>query len=196
MKGFNCGRLLIHAVFATAVLSGCGSASPSQPEKRDLPESQEPAPEPGPAAPANTDDYLASEGEAVTEFNPAQLAALQATLNTEKMTMTDGGYDITPDVAAATVYGMEFRIPTDRKARWGLIDLKKDGATKAMIATHRIGPAGTTYAIRHYDCAKHLVRYVATGETIAEMRRSTADETMSEIVDRSMAYYLGRLACT
>lgn len=138
---------------------------------------------------------LVEEGVAVTEFSPQQNSALHVTMTVEKMDLNGGGYDITPGVAAAPLAGKEFRIPSDTKARWGLIDIKQD-PSGSMIFTHRVGPSGTTYSIRQYNCVSQRVRYVSTGETIAEMRTSKADAQMSEIQPRSIAYYLGRLACT
>lgn len=138
---------------------------------------------------------LVEEGVAVTEFSPQQNSALHVTMTVEKMDPNGGVYDITPGVAAAPLAGKEFRIPSDTKARWGLIDIKQD-PSGSMIFTHRVGPSGTTYSIRQYNCVSERVRYVSTGETIAEMRTSKADAQMSEIQPRSIAYYLGRLACT
>lgn len=138
---------------------------------------------------------LVEEGVAVTEFSPQQNSALHVTMTVEKMDPNGDGYDITPSVAAAPLAGKEFRIPSDMKARWGLIDIKQD-PSGSMIFTHRVGPSGTTYSIRQYNCVSKRVRYVSTGETISEMRTSKADATMSEIQPRSIAYYLGRLACT
>lgn len=138
---------------------------------------------------------LQEEGVAVTEFSPEQSSALYVTMTVEKMEPNGDGYDITPGVAAAPLAGKEFRIPSDTKARWGLIDIKQD-PSGSMIFTHRVGPSGTTYSIRQYNCVSQRVRYVSTGETIAEMRTSKADAQMSEIQPRSIAYYLGRLACT
>jgi len=138
---------------------------------------------------------LEEEGVTVTEFSPQQSSALYVTMTVEKMDPNGDGYDITPGVAAAPLAGKEFRIPSDTKARWGLIDIKQD-PSGSMIFTHRVGPSGTTYSIRQYNCVSQRVRYVSTGETIAEMRTSKADAQMSDIQPRSIAYYLGRLACT
>lgn len=148
------------------------------------------------SAPLQGPAELAAEGVSVTKFTAAQESALYVTMSIEGMEVGSDRYDITPAVAAAALAGMEFRIPSDTKARWGLIDITQKDADSNFIFTHRIGPSGVTYSMRHYDCDTHKVRYLATGETITEMRASKADEKMSEIVPRSIAYYLGRLACT
>lgn len=139
---------------------------------------------------------LAAEGVSVTKFTEAQKSALYVTMSIEEMEVRGDRYDITPAVAAAALAGMEFRIPSDTKARWGLIDITQKAADSNFIFTHRIGPSGVTYSMRHYDCGTHKVRYLATGETINEMRASKADAKMSDIVPGSITYYLGQLACT
>jgi len=117
-------------------------------------------------------------------------------MSIEGMEVDRNGYDIAPEVAEAPLAGMEFRVPSDTKARWGLIDVTQKDADSSIIFTHRVGPSGVTYSMRHYNCEAHTVRYLATGETTADMRNSKADERMSEIVPRSIAHYLGKLACT
>lgn len=149
-----------------------------------------------PDAPLQGPAELAAEGVSITQFTPAQESALYVTMSIEGMEVDGDGYEVTPAVAEAPLAGKEFRIPSDINARWGLIDLTQKGADANFIFTHRIGPSGASYSIRHYNCGTEQVRYLATGETIAEMRASKADEKMSDIVPGSIAYYLGRLACT
>lgn len=149
-----------------------------------------------PSAPLQGPAELAAEGVSITTFTTAQESALYVTMAIEGMEVGGDGYDITPSVAGAALAGKEFRIPSDTKARWGLIDLTKKGPDANFIFTHRIGPSGASYSMRHYNCDTEQVRYLATGETIAQMRASKADEKMSDIVPESIAYYLGRLACT
>lgn len=176
---------------ATLIVTSCDAPSPAQSSSAQ--ESQSAST--GVTKRVTAPKELLEEGVAVTEFSPQQNSALHVTMTVEKMDPNGGGYDITPGVAAAPLAGKEFRIPSDTKARWGLIDIKQD-PSGSMIFTHRVGPSGTTYSIRQYNCVSQRVRYVSTGETIAEMRTSKADAQMSEIQPRSIAYYLGRLACT
>lgn len=188
-------RSLALACSATMILASCDAQPPAKPATQDSAALNTPADVQGAVDTPRIPNEITENGVEVTDFTPQQDSALYVTMTIEKMDPNGTGYDITPAVAASPLAGKEFRIPSDMKARWGLIDIKQD-PSGSIIFTHRIGTSGTTYSIRQYDCASDKVRYVATGETIAEMRSSKADARMSDIQGHSIAYYLGRLACT
>lgn len=187
-------------LFVTCLIGACGYAPPSSTGGKSDTGTQEPVSARHSAesagAVASAADELAKSGVSVTQFTPTQEASLYVTMGVEGMEVDRDGYDIPPSVAATSIAGKEFRVPSDLKARWGLIDIDQRAHPNAMIFTQRVGSAGTTFSIRQYDCEANTVRYVATGDTIAEMKASKADDRMSEIHPRSIAYYLGKLACT
>lgn len=85
-------------------------------------------------------------------------------------------------------------IPTDSKAKYTIIDKTTNG-TMATITTMREGPSGVSYSQRLYDCAAWTVKYLGDGDTLEQMKASKPDESMSSIVDNSIAYYIGQRAC-
>ncbi|ELO0974496.1 hypothetical protein ACU4M6_004257 [Raoultella ornithinolytica] len=85
-------------------------------------------------------------------------------------------------------------IPTDSKAIYTIIDKDMNGSM-STITTMREGPSGTSYSKRLYDCTAWTVKYLGDGDTLEQMKASRADESMSPIVDNSIAYYIGQRAC-
>ncbi|WP_195322572.1 hypothetical protein [Klebsiella grimontii] len=85
-------------------------------------------------------------------------------------------------------------IPTDSKAKYTIIDKSLNGSM-ATITTMREGPSGTSYSQRLYDCTSWTVKYLGDGDTLEQMKASKPDEDMSQIVDNSIAYYIGQRAC-
>jgi len=205
MKGIDAavphGRLIVGGVVlvVTCLIGACGNAPPSSsggssgPSTPDLVSARN---SDSAGAVVSAAEELAKAGVSVTQFTPAQEAALYVTMGVEGMEVYRDGYDIPPTIAAMSIAGKEFRVPSDLKARWGLIDIDQKARPFAMIFTQRVGPAGTTLSIRQYDCEANTVRYLATGDSVAAMKASKPDERMSEIHPRSIAYYLGKLACT
>ncbi|MDH2023607.1 hypothetical protein N5J29_12660 [Stenotrophomonas sp. GD03680] len=205
MKGIDIdaphGRLIAGglALFVTCLIGACGYAPPSSTSDNSDASTPEPASAQHSEAAGvvvSAAEELARYGVSVTQFTPTQEAALYVTMGVEGMDVTSDGYEIPQSVKDKSVAGMEFRIPSDPKARWGLIDVTQRNFPVSYIFTHRVGPSGTTYSMREYDCDSNMVRYLATGQNIDEMRTSKQDDRMSEIHPRSIAYYLGKLACT
>ena len=85
-------------------------------------------------------------------------------------------------------------IPTDQNASYTVLDKGDKGSYKTII-TKRVGSSGTSYSERAYDCSAWEVKYLGTGDSIEAMNASGEDPNMSPIVDRSIAYYIGREAC-
>lgn len=94
----------------------------------------------------------------------------------------------------SAVSATAFNIPTDSKAKYTIIDKTING-TMATITTMREGPSGVSYSQRLYDCAAWTVKYLGDGDTLEQMKASKPDESMSSIVDNSIAYYIGQRAC-
>lgn len=94
----------------------------------------------------------------------------------------------------SAVSATAFNIPTDSKAKYTIIDKTING-TMATITTMREGLSGVSYSQRLYDCAAWTVKYLGDGDTLEQMKASKPDESMSSIVDNSIAYYIGQRAC-
>ncbi|AZS56804.1 hypothetical protein C5E18_12040 [Pectobacterium parmentieri] len=85
-------------------------------------------------------------------------------------------------------------IPTDSKAQYTILEKGSQGGMKTIV-TKRVGPSGTSYSKRIYDCKNSTVKYLGDGETLEQMKASSPDPRMSGIVYESIAYYLGVEAC-
>jgi hypothetical protein len=86
------------------------------------------------------------------------------------------------------------RIPTDAKASYTILETEGTWPNRTIV-TKRVGSSGTTYSKRLYNCSNSTVKYLGTGDSLAEMARSKADPKMASIVDQSIADYVGRQAC-
>jgi hypothetical protein len=85
-------------------------------------------------------------------------------------------------------------IPSDTKARY--FPLERGGtATDPTLVTKRVGPSGTSFSQRLFDCRAGTFKYLGDGATLAEMRNSQPNANMTALVDGSIADYLWRHAC-
>lgn len=89
---------------------------------------------------------------------------------------------------------IKFKVPSDPKARYTIIERTGTGKIR-QIVTKREGPSGASYSKREYDCQAATVRYIGTGDSLAEMRASKPDKRMAPVVDESIASYVGGAAC-
>lgn len=86
-----------------------------------------------------------------------------------------------------------YTIPTDSRAKYNNLAIEGDGRYR-KITTRRTGPPGVSYSLREYDCERARVRYLATGDTLDELKKIRPDK-WGEIVDESIADYVGGQAC-
>ena len=88
----------------------------------------------------------------------------------------------------------QLAVPTDAKARYTILEIGGNHPNKTIV-TRRVGSSGTTYSKRIYNCLHRTVKYLGSGDTLAEMNASNPDPKMASIVDLSIADYVGREAC-
>lgn len=86
-------------------------------------------------------------------------------------------------------------VPTDSGAQYFLIE-RAGTQNRPILTTKRVGPSGTSYARREFDCNANTFRYLGDGDTLEEMKASRPDKTMSPLVRESISEYIGRLACS
>lgn len=94
--------------------------------------------------------------------------------------------------------GYELSMPTDPGAKFWVLEKKTKAADDRWrtIVTKRIGKTGlVSYSRREYDCLLGQVRYLGSGESWAGMEASKPSKDMGPIVDRSIAYYVGKEIC-
>ena len=64
------------------------------------------------------------------------------------------------------------------------------------MISERIGPSGTSYAIREVNCEANTFRYMGEGDTLEEATNNVDDSaTMSPLVDGSISDYIVKAAC-
>ena len=90
--------------------------------------------------------------------------------------------------------GAPLLVPSDLKAQFFVLE-RGGTIARPTIVTKRVGPSGTTFSRREYDCAARTVRYLGTGESMTEMNAGSPDPNMAPIVDGAIADYVGRAAC-
>jgi hypothetical protein len=95
---------------------------------------------------------------------------------------------------AAQAADKPFKIPTDAKAKYWVLEMGGQWPNRTIV-TKRVGSSGTSYSKRLYDCANSTVKYLGSGDTLADMANSKPDKKMAPIVPESIADYVGRRAC-
>ena len=103
---------------------------------------------------------------------------------------------LTLAVIAPAIYAVEksMTVPTDAKAKYTILETGGKWPNRTIV-TKRVGSSGTSYSKRLYNCTNNTVKYLGTGDTLAEMAQSKADPKMAPIVGQSIADYVGRQAC-
>ncbi|MGQ0529943.1 MAG: hypothetical protein ACT4PG_09055 [Panacagrimonas sp.] len=96
--------------------------------------------------------------------------------------------------ASALAAEKTLSVPSDSKAQFFVLEKGGKGAERTIV-TKRVGPSGTSYSKRLYNCTDGTVKYLGTGDSLAEMASSKADPNMGPIVQGSIAYYVGVEAC-
>ncbi|MGP1517515.1 MAG: hypothetical protein ACTTJV_07835, partial [Ottowia sp.] len=88
-----------------------------------------------------------------------------------------------------------FRIPSDPTGVYKILDIYQENKNaNVQITTRRAGKSGTSYSAREYDCQRNMVRYLADGNTLEELKVPKPGE-WAAIVDGSIAAYIGERAC-
>ena len=85
-------------------------------------------------------------------------------------------------------------VPPDSTAKYTILQIGGDWPSRTIV-TKRVGPAGTIYAKRLYDCSNNTVKYLGTGDTQEAMTSSKPDANMTAVIPESIADYVGREAC-
>lgn len=87
------------------------------------------------------------------------------------------------------------RVPSDAKATYFVLELSKKGNSRTIV-TKRVGPSGTSFSKRLFNCNNGSVKYLGTGDTLSAMNASTPEKSMSPVVEGSIPSYIGGYACS
>lgn len=101
---------------------------------------------------------------------------------------------LTLQTSAFSQASTKLHIPSDAKAEYTIIN---QGGTRNQptLTTKRVGSSGTNYSKRIFDCNMQTTKYLGTGETLEEMKKSLPDPQMSMIIEGSIAYYQWKYVC-
>lgn len=86
-------------------------------------------------------------------------------------------------------------IPHDPNARHTLLE-KSGHIQQRVVVTRRDGLLGALYSRHVYNCSRHTVALLGTGESLESLNSARPLSGMLPVVDRSTAYYLQNEACS
>ena len=95
---------------------------------------------------------------------------------------------------AQIAVGVPYTIESDSKATYANVEFGGKGKLRTIV-THRNGPSGPSFTRREVDCDAGTFRYLGTGDSLEEMRKSKAGGKMSPLTDRSISSYVAAQAC-
>jgi hypothetical protein len=97
---------------------------------------------------------------------------------------------------ASSDEGEKVVVPSDPKATYYILQ-RAGTELRPVLTTKRVGPSGTSYTRRECDCTNRTWRYVAEGDTLAELESSPKpDDAMGPLVDGSIADVMWSQACS
>ncbi|MCZ2496408.1 hypothetical protein GN316_06535 [Xylophilus sp. Kf1] len=85
-------------------------------------------------------------------------------------------------------------VPSDPNANYYVLEKGGKGNIRTIV-NKRVGPRGTSYSKREYDCRKELVRYLATGDSLDEYKSSVMKDKFAPVAQGSIAYHISVVAC-
>ncbi len=85
-------------------------------------------------------------------------------------------------------------VPSDTKAQYFVLERDTKG-NERKITTKRVGPSGTGYSQRLINCSAGTFKYLADGETLAEMKASKPTGSVAPLTQGSISFYVAEAAC-
>lgn len=85
-------------------------------------------------------------------------------------------------------------VPSDPKAEYFVMERAGDQA-KPILTTRRVGPSGTSFTRRMFDCKAKRVQDLADGDTWDEFKASSKSDAPYPLVEGSIADVLWNNAC-
>ena len=87
-------------------------------------------------------------------------------------------------------------VPSDSKARYTALQVTPKPGGTVEILSRRVGPSGTSFALREVDCRNDRFRYLGEGDTRGEaLQRKDPPWPMADLLDGSIAWHVSRFAC-
>lgn len=85
-------------------------------------------------------------------------------------------------------------VSSDPRADYCEID-RGGTADHPTLTSRRVGPSGTSYSIREFDCTNRTWKYLGTGDTLDEAQSGKGAGWASNLVDGSIEASLFRQTC-
>ena len=84
-------------------------------------------------------------------------------------------------------------VPSDPRANYYVVSM--EGRSPIILVTQRNGSSGVSYSKREIECSEGSLRYLGTGDTLAEMEASAADPERKAPIEGSIASDILKFAC-
>ncbi|MGE5565886.1 MAG: hypothetical protein ACM3YN_07015 [Parcubacteria group bacterium] len=97
--------------------------------------------------------------------------------------------------ALETSGGSVIPVPSDTRATYRLLSLKKLKGGRISIVTQREGPSGESFSRRSVNCSNMTSRYTGDGSTLAEMEASANDPGMGGWEAGAISKEISRYGC-
>lgn len=91
--------------------------------------------------------------------------------------------------------GDNIPVSSDLRAVYEVVEISGKAAGRVKILSKRTGPSGTSYSRRECDCVGNAFRYLGDGATMAAMRASPPEKTMTRLTAGSVSSYVCQFAC-
>ena len=108
----------------------------------------------------------------------------------------------TQSVAERLAMSVPLAVPSDPKAEYMLLDFEQVLPGLIIATTRRDGPSGVSYSVRVFDCESMRFKYLADGESLAQVRakaaaapRRRAGRDLAPLTRGSISYFVARQAC-
>jgi hypothetical protein len=97
---------------------------------------------------------------------------------------------------ATTVLAAELPVdvPAEPNTQFFILE-KGDAGPERIIVVKHVGPSGTSYSKRLYNCINNTDKYLGGGHSLVQMDESRPEINMRPIIEGSIAYYLAIEAC-
>lgn len=91
--------------------------------------------------------------------------------------------------------GDNIPVSSDLRAVYEVVEISGKTAGRVKILSKRTGPSGTSFSRRECDCVGDAFRYLGDGATLAAMRASPPEQSITRIVAGSVSSYVCEFAC-
>lgn len=99
-------------------------------------------------------------------------------------------------VIPAVALAQPIPVPSDSKARYTALQVTPKPGGMVEILSRRVGPSGTSFALREVDCRNDRFRYLGEGDTREEaLQRKDSPGPMADLFDGSISWHVSHFAC-